>query len=93
MEKQKRLVDVVFSKRLFAIYLATYFVPICTSWVSFVYLKVIQFSDTIRGFKSPVGIIGVIGIITFVLIWWSTQKKKFEKFMNSGHVLRNEKCR
>ena len=80
MEKQKRLVDVVFSRKLFIIYLATYFVPICTSWISFVYLKVIQFSDTIRGFKSPVGIIGVIAVIAFVLTWWTTQKKRFVNF-------------
>ena len=80
MEKQKRLVDVVFSRKLFIIYLATYFVPIITSWISFVYLKVIQFSDTIRGFKSPVGIIGIIAVIAFVLTWWTTQKKRFVNF-------------
>ena len=80
MKNQARLSDIVFSKKLFIIYLCTYFVPFLTSWVAFVYLKVIKFSDTIRGFMSPIGIFGVIGVITFVLTWWFTQKKRFAKF-------------
>ena len=80
MKNQARLSDIVFSKKLFIIYLCTYFVPFLTSWVAFVYLKVIKFSDTIRGFMSPIGVFGVIGVITFVLTWWFTQKKRFAKF-------------
>ena len=74
MKNQARLSDIVFSKKLFIIYLCTYFVPFLTSWVAFVYLKVIKFSDTIRGFMTPIGILGVIFVLTFVLCWWFSQK-------------------
>ena len=80
MEKQHNLADIVFSRKLFIIYLATYFVPFITSWIAFVYLKVIQFSDTIRGLSSPIGIGGILGALTFVFTWWFTQKKRFVKF-------------
>ena len=80
MEKQHNLADIVFSRKLFIIYLATYFVPFITSWIAFVYLKVIQFSDTIRGLSSPIGIGGILGALIFVFTWWFTQKKRFVKF-------------
>ena len=80
MEKQQNLSDIVFSRKLFIIYLATYFVPFFASWMAFVYLKVIDFSDTIRGFATPFGIFGIIFVIAFVLTWWYTQKRKFSKF-------------
>ena len=80
MEKQHNLADIVFSRKLFIIYLATYFVPFITSWIAFVYLKVIQFSDTIRGLSSPIGIGGILGVLVFVFTWWFTQKKRFVKF-------------
>ena len=80
MEKQHNLADIVFSRKLFIIYLATYFVPFITSWIAFVYLKVIQFSDTIRGLSSPIGIGGILGALVFVFTWWFTQKKRFVKF-------------
>ena len=80
MSSKPNLSEIVFSKKLFIIYLCTYFVPIFTSWIAFVYLKVIKFSDTIRGFMSPVGIFGVILVVVFVFTWWYTQKKRFVKF-------------
>ena len=80
MEKQRNYVDVVFSKRLLMVYLETYFLSLLTSWFAFVYLKVIKFSDTLRGFTSPYAIIGLIFIISFVTIWWKSQKKLFAKF-------------
>ena len=80
MKNQARLSDIVFSKKLFIIYLCTYFVPFLTSWVAFVYLKVIKFSDTIRGFMTPVGILGVFFVLTFVLCWWFSQKRRFNNF-------------
>lgn len=80
MEKQHNLADIVFSRKLFIIYLATYFVPFITSWIAFVYLKVIQLSDTIRGLSSPIGIGGILGALVFVFTWWFTQKKRFVKF-------------
>lgn len=60
MSNQPKLSEIIFSKKLFIIYLATYFVPIFTSWLAFVYMKVINFSDTLRGFMSPIGIGGVV---------------------------------
>ena len=80
MRDQARLSDIVFSKKLFIIYLCTYFVPFLTSWIAFVYLKVIKFSDTIRGFMTPIGILGVIFVLTFVFCWWFSQKKRFNNF-------------
>ena len=80
MSEKTKLSEIVFSKKLFIIYLCTYFVPFFTSWVAFVYLKVIKFSDTIRGFMTPVGILGVIFVLTFVLCWWFSQKRRFNNF-------------
>ena len=80
MKSNKNLSEIVFSKKLFIIYLATYLVPFFTSWIAFVYLKVIKFSDTLRGLTSPIGIIGIILVLTFVFTWWFTQKRKFRNF-------------
>lgn len=80
MNNQAKLSEIVFSKKLFLIYLCTYFVPFFTSWIAFVYLKVIKFSDTIRGFMTPVGILGAIFVLTFVFCWWFSQKKRFNNF-------------
>ncbi len=80
MKSNKSLSEIVFSKRLFIIYLATYLVPFFTSWIAFVYLKVIRFSDTLKGLSSPIGIIGIILVLTFIFTWWFTQKKKFNDF-------------
>ena len=80
MKSNKNLSEIVFSKKLFIIYLATYLVPFFTSWIAFVYLKVIKFSDTLRGLTSPIGIIGIILVLTFVFTWWFTQKRKFRDF-------------
>ena len=80
MKSNKSLSEIVFSKKLFIIYLATYLVPFFTSWIAFVYLKVIRFSDTLKGLSSPIGIIGIILVLTFIFTWWLTQKKKFNDF-------------
>ena len=80
MNEQKKLSEIVFSKKLFIIYLCTYFVPFFTSWIAFVYLKVITFADTIVGLSAPIGIVGMILVLTFVLTWWFSQKKRFENF-------------
>ena len=80
MNEQKKLSEIVFSKKLFIIYLCTYFVPFFTSWIAFVYLKVITFADTIVGLSAPIGIVGMILVLTFVLTWWFSQKKRFDNF-------------
>lgn len=80
MNSKQKLSDIVFSKKLFIIYLCTYFVPFLCSWIAFIYLKEFKFSDTLVGLISPAGIGGLIGIITFVLVWWYSQKKRFENF-------------
>ena len=80
MEKQQSLSEILFSKKLLIIYVCLFFVPIFTSWIAFVYLKVIKFSDTIRGFMSPIGITGVLLVFTFVMLWWIFQKKRFSDF-------------
>ena len=80
MNSKQKLSDIVFNKKLFIIYLCTYFVPFLCSWVAFVYLKEFKLSDTFIGLISPVGIGGIIGIISFVLIWWYSQKKRFDNF-------------
>ena len=86
MKSNKSLAEIVFSKKLFIIYLATYLVPFFTSWVAFVYLKVIRFSDTLKGLTSPIGILGIILVLTFIFTWWFTQKKKFNDFDPSNPV-------
>ena len=80
MSNKEKLSDIVFSKKLFIIYLCTYFVPFFCSWLAFIYLKLFTPADTLRGMSSATGIIGSIGILTFVLTWWFSQKKRFEKF-------------
>ena len=80
MSRQQNLSEIVFSKKLFIAYFATYFVPFFTSWAAFVYMRVIKFSDTLRGLTSPIGIIGIILVLIFVFTWWFTEKKKFRNF-------------
>ncbi len=80
MSDTQKLSDIVFSRKLFIIYLATYYVPIFTSWLAFVYLKEITFADTVRGLTHPIGIFGFLIVLAFVLVWWYTQKKKFDNF-------------
>ena len=80
MSNKEKLSDIVFSKKLFIIYLCTYFVPFFCSWLAFIYLKLFTFADTLVGFSSATGVIGLICILTFVLTWWFSQKKRFEKF-------------
>ena len=80
MNSKQKLSDIVFSKKLFIIFLCTYFVPFFCSWAAFVFLKEFTFAETLTGIFSPVGIFGLIGITTFVLTWWFTQKKRFENF-------------
>ena len=80
MSNKQKLSDIVFSKKLFIIYLCTYFVPFFCSWVAFIYLKLFTFADTLNGMASATGLFGSVGILTFVLTWWFSQKKRFEKF-------------
>ena len=80
MNSKQKLSDIVFSKKLFIIYLCTYFVPFFCSWLAFIYLKLFSPADTLKGMASATGVFGSIGIITFVLTWWFSQKKRFEKF-------------
>ena len=80
MPGKTKLSDIVFNKKLFIVYLSTYFIPFFTSWIAFVYLKVINFSDTLRGLTSPIGILGIVLVLAFVFTWWFTQKKKFSDF-------------
>ena len=80
MSNKEKLSDIVFSKKLFIIYLCTYFVPFFCSWLAFIYLKLFTPADTLRGMASATGVIGSIGIVAFVLTWWFSQKKRFEKF-------------
>ena len=80
MSNKQKLSDIVFSKKLFIIYLCTYFVPFFCSWLAFIYLKLFTPADTLRGMASATGVLGSIGIVAFVLTWWFSQKKRFEKF-------------
>ena len=80
MSNKQKLSDIVFSKKLFIIYLCTYFVPFFCSWLAFIYLKLFTPADTLRGMASATGLFGSVGILTFVLTWWFSQKKRFEKF-------------
>ena len=80
MSNKQKLSDIVFSKKLFIIYLCTYFVPFFCSWLAFIYLKLFTFADTLNGMASATGLFGSVGILTFVLTWWFSQKKRFEKF-------------
>ncbi len=80
MSNKQKLSDIVFSKKLFIIYLCTYFVPFFCSWLAFIFLKIFTPADTVQGMTSATGVIGSIAIVTFVLLWWFSQKKRFEKF-------------
>ena len=72
--------EILFTKGLLFNFLAIYFVPVFTSWIAFVYLKIITFADTIRGFSHPIGIAGVLMIVVFVTVWWTSQKKLFKSY-------------
>ena len=80
MNSKQNLSDIVFNKKLFTIFLCTYFVPFFCSWIAFVFLKEFTFAETLVVVFSPVGIGGLIGITTFVLTWWFTSKKRFSNF-------------
>ena len=80
MNSKQELSDIVFSKKLFIIYLCTYFVPFFCSWLAFIYLKLFSPADTLKGMASATGVFGSIGIITCGLTWWFSQKRRFEKF-------------
>ena len=60
--------------------MGTFYVPFFVSWVTLVYLKIFDIQETLIGFTSPIGIIGVLGVLAFILGWWFTQTKKLKAF-------------
>ena len=69
-----------FTTKLFIFYLAMYFLPIIMSTINFLYIKIFTAQEILSGFHTPVMILGIIAIITFVLVWWFTQTKKILMF-------------
>ena len=61
-------------------YLGIFYVPFFISWFSFLYLKIFALKDTLIGFTSPVAIIGVLGVLGFVLYWYFSQTNKIRQF-------------
>ena len=64
----------------FLCYLGIFYVPFFISWFSFLYLKIFALKDTLIGFTSPVAIIGVLGVLGFVLYWYFSQTNKIRQF-------------
>ena len=65
---------------MFFYYLGTFYIPFFVSWATLVNLKVFNVQETLVGFTSPFAIISVLGVLAFVLTWWSTQTKKLKQF-------------
>lgn len=66
--------------KMFIIYLCIFYVPFFVSWVTLVNLQVFDVKETLVGFTSPVAILGILGVLAFVLTWWATQTKKIKQF-------------
>ena len=64
----------------FISYLCIFYVPFFVSWITFVYLKIFALSDTFLGFTSPFAIVGVLGVLGFILFWYFSQTRKIMQF-------------
>ncbi|MCR4938916.1 MAG: methyl-accepting chemotaxis protein [Treponemataceae bacterium] len=72
--------EIRITPKMFIIYLCIFYVPFFISWITLVNLQIFDEKETLVGFTSPVAIIGVLGVLAFVLTWWSTQTKKIKEF-------------
>jgi len=77
----------------FILYLCVFYVPFFVSWMTFIYLKIFELKDTLMGFTSPIAIIGIFGVLAFILSWWFTQTKILNKFdpKNPDSVVKTNK--
>ena len=77
-EQNKPLIK--FNAGHFISYLCIFYVPFFVSWITFVYLKIFALSDTFLGFTSPFAIVGVLGVLGFILFWYFSQTRKIMQF-------------
>lgn len=80
MSNNKPSEVIKFSPKLFIFYLSTYYVPFFVSWIVFVYMKVFKLEETLLGFTSPIGFLGMGCVSIFIFAWWFTQTKKLKQF-------------
>ncbi len=64
----------------FIFYMCIFYVPFFISCITFVYLKIFALKDTLLGFTSPVAIIGILGVLGFVIYWYFSQTRKIMEF-------------
>lgn len=79
MDEQNKPI-IHFNAGHFISYICIFYVPFFVSWITFVYLKIFVLSDTLLGFTSPFAIVGVLGVLGFVLWWYFSQTRKIMKF-------------
>ena len=92
MEEQNKPI-IHFGASHFISYLCIFYVPFFVSWMTFLYLKIFALKDTLLGFTSPFAIIGVLGVLAFVLYWYFSQTRKIMKFdpKNPDSVIKTNK--
>ena len=71
---------VKFDLRVFLVYLGQIYAPIIASWATLVWQHVFTFEETIVGFLSIPGILGLGGATAFILVWWFTQVGQIKQF-------------
>ncbi len=92
MEEQNKSL-IKFGPVHFICYMCIFYVPFFVSWITFVYLKIFALSDTLLGFTSPFAIVGVLGVLAFVLYWYFSQTRLIMKFdpKNPDSVVKTNK--
>ena len=71
---------VKFDIRVFLVYLGQIYAPIIASWATLVWQHVFTFAETIVGFISIPGVLGLGGATVFILVWWFTQTGQIKQF-------------
>ncbi|MCR5613093.1 methyl-accepting chemotaxis protein [Treponema sp.] len=70
---------IVFKPQVLIYYGLIYYLPILISWITLLHCKIFTFADTLNGYASVSGILGIVGVTAFVFIWWNSQMHLIKK--------------
>ena len=68
------------TKKLFFYYICVFIVPVFVSWLTLVRLRIFDLQETLIGFTSPIAIIGIGLVYSFILFWWFSQTKLLKAY-------------
>lgn len=71
---------ITITKKLFFYYICVFIVPVFVSWLTLVRLRIFDLQETLIGFTSPVAIIGIGLVYSFILFWWFSQTKLLKAY-------------